>query len=162
VPHVDDGGARRGTRLVGWILVVAQLGLVALCLVPVGPVGGPTLPGLGLACLALAAVVGVLALRALGQDTRVHPEPASTALRTEGIYRRVRHPMYTAVLLACLGVAVASGRLLSIACFAALAVVLVAKSRFEDQLLHERFGAAHDAYVAEVPALVPLPVLRRG
>lgn len=141
---------------VGSLLVGAQFGLIGLCLLPVGPTVGPGFRPLGLVCLGLAALVGLLALLALGTDTRVHPEPhRSASLRTGGIYSRLRHPMYTAVLLACLGVAVSTARVLSIAAFCALVVVLTAKYRVEDRLLERRFGSDFVRYRDAVPALVP-------
>ncbi|HSO03012.1 MAG TPA: hypothetical protein VLQ92_00920 [Candidatus Limnocylindrales bacterium] len=92
-------------RRIGNLLVAAQFTLIGLCVLPLGPViGSGQLRPLGLACLALAAVVGGLALLAMGSDTRVHPVPdAQTPLRMNGIYAWIRHPMYAAVLLACLG-----------------------------------------------------------
>ena len=144
-------------RRTGTALVLAQFGLILMCLLPVGPViGSGQLRPLGLVCLALAALVGGLALAAMGSDTRVHPVPDSTAtLRTNGIYAWIRHPMYAAVLLACLSVVLSTGRVLAIVAFGALVVVLRAKARFEDRLLGEKFGAPYADYAARVPALIP-------
>lgn len=144
---------------VGWVLVSAQFTLIGLCLLPVGPVlGSEQLRPIGLAALGLAAVVGGLALVALGADTRVHPVPAQSAiLHTHGIYAFIRHPMYAAVLLACLGVTLSTGRVLSIASFVVLVVVLHVKSRFEDRLLEARFGWQFAVYASRVPAILPQP-----
>jgi protein-S-isoprenylcysteine O-methyltransferase Ste14 len=147
-------------RRAGSALVAAQFGLVALCLVPVGPVlwAVPAARTAGLVCLGLAALVGVLALVGLGRHTRVHPVPAAEApLRTGGIYGVIRHPMYAAVLLACLGVTLSAGRLLALLALVALAGVLRVKARFEDQLLAEQFGWQFAVYECRVPALVPQP-----
>jgi protein-S-isoprenylcysteine O-methyltransferase Ste14 len=151
-------------RQVGNALVAAQFLLVALCLLPVGPTfGGGQLRWLGLACLALAALVGGLALLALGRDTRVHPIPAPTAeLRTRGIYSVVRHPMYAAVLLACAGVTLASGRVLSLVALVLLSGVLHVKARFEDRMLSQAFGWQFAVYAQRVPAIVPQPWRGRG
>ena len=144
-------------RRTGTALVLAQFGLILMCLLPVGPViGSGQLRPLGLLCLALAAVVGGLALAAMGSDTRVHPVPDATAsLRTNGIYAWIRHPMYAAVLLACLSVVLSTGRVLAIVSFGVLVVVLRTKARFEDRMLDEKFGAPYADYAARVPALIP-------
>ncbi len=144
-------------RRTGTALVLAQFGLILMCLLPVGPViGSGQLRPLGLVCLVLAALVGGLALAAMGSDTRVHPVPDATAtLRTNGIYAWIRHPMYAAVLLACLSVVLSTGRVLAIVAFGALVVVLRAKARFEDRMLGEKFGAPYADYAARVPALIP-------
>lgn len=149
--------ARR--RRVGTLLVGAQFLLVGLCVLPVGPVLGiGPWPALGMAGLVLSAVVGLLALAAMGSDTRVHPVPAEAArLRTNGIYSVIRHPMYAAVLLACAGVTLGSARLLSLIALIALGLVLSAKARFEDRLLSERFGWQFAVYASRVPAVVPRP-----
>ena len=100
--------------------------------------------------------MGGLALAAMGSDTRVHPVPDATAtLRTNGIYAWIRHPMYAAVLLACLGVVLSTGRVLSVVAFGALVVVLRAKARFEDRMLGEKFGAPYADYAARVPGVDP-------
>lgn len=145
-------------RRFGGLLVVGQFALIALCLLPVGPTLGPGLRPLGLLCLGLAAGVGGLALVALGSDTRVHPAPHGTAtLHTHGIYAWIRHPMYTAVLLACSGVTLSTARVLSVVALLCLGVVLTVKRRFEDHLLEQRFGMAFEAYRDRVPALIPRP-----
>jgi protein-S-isoprenylcysteine O-methyltransferase Ste14 len=146
-------------RRIGNLLVAAQFSLILLCLLPVGPsIGSGQLRPLGLVCLALAAVVGGLALLAMGADTRVHPVPdAQTPLRVNGIYAWIRHPMYAAVLLATLGVTLSTGRVLSLLAFLALVVVLHLKADFEDRMLQEKFGWQFSVYASRVPALIPQP-----
>jgi protein-S-isoprenylcysteine O-methyltransferase Ste14 len=150
----DDAAHRKGTRL-----VAAQFALIALCLLPLGPtLGTGQLRPVGVACLVLAAGVGLLGLLGLGADTRVHPVPhEQSQLHTRGIYAWIRHPMYAAVLLACLGVTFSSGRVLSLVAVVVLAGVLRVKWHFEDHLLEERFGSQFTAYAARVPAVVPAP-----
>ena len=153
-------------RRVGNALVVAQFSLIGLCLLPVGPVlfgsgagaaAGPARVA-GLVCLVLAALVGGLAVLALGRDTRVHPVPhAGARLHTNGIYAVIRHPMYAAVLFACLGVTLVTGRLLALLSLIALGVVLHLKSQFEDRMLSAQFGWQFAVYASHVPALVPQP-----
>jgi protein-S-isoprenylcysteine O-methyltransferase Ste14 len=146
-------------RRIGTLLVVAQFTLVGLCLLPLGPaIGSGQLRPLGLICLALAAVVGGLALLSLGSATRVHPVPdARTPLLVSGIYAWIRHPMYAAVLLACAGVTLSTGRVLSLLSLVVLTVVLHAKARFEDHMLQEKFGWQFSLYASRVPALCPQP-----
>jgi protein-S-isoprenylcysteine O-methyltransferase Ste14 len=153
-------GRRRAERkrLIGNLLVLGQLAMLGLCLLPVGPVLWDGLPVAGLVSLGLAALVGLLALAAMGRDLRVHPVPArGVRLRTEGIYGVIRHPMYLAVLLAALGVVLATGRLLGVVGLAGLVGVLTAKAAFEDRLLQSRFGWQFAVYACRVPAIVPQP-----
>ncbi len=149
----DETHHRTGSRL-----VYAQFVLIGVCVLPVGPVLWSGQWALGLVALLLAGAVGAWALLSMGADTRVHPVPdTSTPLHTHGLYAWIRHPMYLAVLLACLGVTLASGRALALGALLCLAVVLGVKSRFEDRLLAAKFGAQFTDYAARVPALIPAP-----
>ncbi len=142
----------------GSLLVIAQFTLIGVCLLPLGPTLWSGLWALGLISLLLAGAVGVLALVSMGPDTRVHPVPdRQTPLHTHGLYAWIRHPMYLAVLLACLGVTLASGRALALVGLLCLAGVLAVKSRFEDRLLAQKFGTQYIDYAARVPALLPQP-----
>jgi len=72
-----------------------------------------------------------------------------------GPYRWVRHPIYTGLLLAFAGSAIARGQWRGI-----LAVVIVFaafwfKLRLEERWMVETFGDAYVRYQAEVPALIP-------
>ena len=150
---------RERAHRVGTVLVVAQFVLIGLVLAPVGPtLGSGQLRPVGMVLLALAAVVGGLALVALGRDTRVHPVPEQgTVLHTHGIYAFVRHPMYAAVLLACSGVTLATGRVLAIVALVLLMGVLAAKARLEDLFLEAMFGWQFAVYASRVPAILPQP-----
>lgn len=153
----------RNRRRRGDILVGAQFALLGLTLVPVGPrfpLGWAQVVGWG--AVAAGAVVGSLALGKLGRATKVHPIPAAGApLRTTGIYGVVRHPMYLAVLLLASGATLISGRLVALLATSALALVLVGKLRFEEEMLEEQFGWQYSVYANHVPALLPRPGRRR-
>jgi protein-S-isoprenylcysteine O-methyltransferase Ste14 len=100
--------------------------------------------------LALAGALG------LGRQLRPHPQPSAKAvLRTDGVYARVRHPIYTGLLLGAGGVAVLRARREPLLAVAFLAGILQLKARYEERLLQARFGAAYDSYAAQVPRFVP-------
>jgi protein-S-isoprenylcysteine O-methyltransferase Ste14 len=76
-------------------------------------------------------------------------------LITTGPYRWVRHPIYTGVLLALLGTALAVGEWRGL-----LAVVLAGaafwrKLGIEEAVMRRQFGAAYASYAEHVPALIP-------
>ncbi len=127
-----------------WALVAAQaVILAAIALTPssVGPsvasareVGG---------VLVLAGVVGILvAAAALGRALTPLPEPNGAGMTARGPYRWVRHPMYSAVLLTCVGVAVARGTLVVWLLVALLAALFWFKARREERFL----AAAYPGY----------------
>ncbi|MGW3126231.1 methyltransferase family protein [Streptomyces sp. NPDC001123] len=76
-------------------------------------------------------------------------------LRTGGPYRLVRHPIYTGLLGLVVGAMLACGFGVRTAVLAVAVPWLLSRVRTEDALMAGRFGAAHDAYRAGVPALIP-------
>jgi protein-S-isoprenylcysteine O-methyltransferase Ste14 len=79
-----------------------------------------------------------------------------------GPYAYVRHPIYTGLLTALLGSAIALGELRG---FLGVAIVLAAfwrKLRIEEGFMRELFPGQYERYMAEVPALVPFTKARRS
>jgi protein-S-isoprenylcysteine O-methyltransferase Ste14 len=72
-----------------------------------------------------------------------------------GPYGLVRHPIYTGVLVAVLGTAVAKGTILGVVGAALMTIGLVMKARLEETWLVEQLGPDYDAYRRRVPMLVP-------
>jgi protein-S-isoprenylcysteine O-methyltransferase Ste14 len=73
-----------------------------------------------------------------------------------GPYRLLRHPIYTAMLGMFLGTAIASSQYHALIGLAILVVAYLRKTRLEEQILRETFGADYDAYCRDTWALVPL------
>lgn len=65
-------------------------------------------------------------------------------LVTHGIYRFIRHPMYTSVLLSCLAFTLTNSHNLSQIIMLVLFVDLIIKSNVEETLLIERFNTYQD------------------
>ena len=76
-------------------------------------------------------------------------------LVTSGPYALVRHPIYTGLLFGFLGSAIARGRWSALLAVALFFLSALRKYRLEERWMHERFGAAYDAYRARVKAIVP-------
>jgi protein-S-isoprenylcysteine O-methyltransferase Ste14 len=91
---------------------------------------------LGIPLLAVGAWVGLAALRMHGRRLTPLPEPnpALGLLRT-GVYARVRHPMYTGLLLSAFGLAIVAQKPLAIAAAGALTVFFNLKAREEERRL---------------------------
>ncbi len=124
-----------------------------------GPAANP--PGmvstLGLLLSLGAIVLGVSARAYLGRSYA--PRPARTAngqLVTDGPYRWIRHPMYSAALLWSLGWPLIMSSLLGAA--AALVFVIPAlrvRMLREEEALAAAFGEVYTAYRAKTRRLVP-------
>ncbi|MBK6830074.1 MAG: isoprenylcysteine carboxylmethyltransferase family protein [Flavobacteriales bacterium] len=118
------------------LLVVGQFGSIAVLLFG----GGWQLPWWAWVLFVLGLLVFAWAVASLGGNNfTILPDPRrANTLSQRGIYRWLRHPMYTAVLLC--GVAVSFGAP-SMARWIALgvcAVVLVIKVYYEEALLTAR------------------------
>jgi protein-S-isoprenylcysteine O-methyltransferase Ste14 len=72
-----------------------------------------------------------------------------------GPYRRVRHPIYTGILLAVLGSAFAEGQWRALVALALITAAFLHKIKVEERVLTEQFGDAYRQYQTEVPALLP-------
>ena len=76
-------------------------------------------------------------------------------LVTGGPYGIVRHPIYTGLLLAFVGSAVARGTLAGAVALVLVVPALWRKLRMEERWMREQFGEAYVAYSRRVPALIP-------
>jgi protein-S-isoprenylcysteine O-methyltransferase Ste14 len=72
-----------------------------------------------------------------------------------GPYRWIRHPIYTGLLLAFLGSAIALGEWRGLLALFIAAAALWRKSRIEERWLEDLFGAAHADYRRSTWALIP-------
>jgi protein-S-isoprenylcysteine O-methyltransferase len=72
-----------------------------------------------------------------------------------GPYKLVRHPIYSGVLLALLGTAIAIGELRGLIAFGLFLAGWWLKARVEEVVLVEQFGEQYRIYQSEVKALIP-------
>jgi len=139
-------------------LVTAQFVLLlALVLVPRG--GGWVVPPWLRVVAGVLGVVGVVIMllggTALGRGLTAAPLPnAHAQLRTGGLYRFVRHPIYSGLLLMAGAIAVVSGSVARLLVFAALVGLINVKARWEERQLMRRFPD-YAAYAARTPRFVP-------
>jgi len=76
-------------------------------------------------------------------------------LVTTGPYAIVRHPIYTGLLLALAGSAMARGELRGLLAVVIATLALWRKLGLEERWMREQFGARYDAYRQRVAALIP-------
>ena len=77
-------------------------------------------------------------------------------LVTSGPYRWVRHPIYTGVLSAFTGSALALGRVGNLFGFAIMLAIFVHKMRLEEKVLDEHFGQRYADYRRTTRRIIPL------
>lgn len=89
---------------------------------------------------------------------RVSPVPDEQAtLITDGPYRYIRHPMYTAILLCCAGLLICHFTWLRLAMAVTLAIVLIFKLSWEEEMLKEKF-AEYGEYMKRSKRVLPFVV----
>ncbi len=109
----------------------------------------------GLAYMAMGVLAGVRGARDLGRNLTPMPHPLPGAELVEtGVYRRVRHPLYAAVMLVAFGWGTAMASVRSLMAAGLLAVWLDAKARREEAWLMARFPG-YAAYRARTRRFVP-------
>ena len=139
-------------RLISRLLVAAQLALLTAIAIPDRQLYlSPT----GTVLVALGVGLGLWAMVVMGRHLRIMPEPAADAkLLRRGPYRLIRHPMYSAVVLAAAGWLLCDFSWARLACLAALLPVLAFKAAREERLLGEKFPDYAD-YRAATRRFVP-------
>lgn len=111
---------------------------------------------LGLAFMSLGLLVVLTAALGLGRALTPLPKPNEAGkLIASGIYRWVRHPIYTGVLLIALGWAFYIEGLVTLWSVAVLAIFFDIKSRREEQWLLEKYPE-YAAYQQKTQRLIPL------
>ena len=154
----SDVTAARGDVRTARLLVIAQFVLLVLLVLLRGRDDWPVPHALMVAsvtAVVLGLVIMVIGGTALGRGLTATPLPNEHAqLRTGGLYRFVRHPIYGGLLLAAAAITVGSGSVFRLVVFVALVVLLSLKARWEETRLSARFGG-YAAYAARTPRFVP-------
>lgn len=137
----------------GRVLVAAQFALIAWLIWPLTPQRW-SLPALVLLGFALALGLWTLAHNRPGNfNIRLEPK-ASGRLVTSGPYAYMRNPMYSALLLFAAAEVAAYDDPWKIACWFALALVLLAKSMLEERGLRAQH-AGYAEYAKRVRRFIP-------
>ena len=90
-------------------------------------------------------VAAYMSYRVLGRNFRVFAAPRrSGTLATSGIYSKVRHPMYTAVICAFLGYVIYWGSKWSFLFWLAMTALYVIKAWKEESVLEQRYSGYND------------------
>lgn len=149
--------APKASRGAAWVVAQFTLMLALLAAAPLwrGQWSGPWTWVAGGVLLAVGAWAGVRGERDLGQHRTPHPRAKDDIqLITTGIYARVRHPLYLAVIALGFAWAVLWRSEPALGLAAAQAPFFDAKARREEHWLRERF-AGYDDYARRVKRFIP-------
>lgn len=142
----------------GWLFVGIQVCLLLTIVLLPSADHWPTPTWLqALASVLFFAGVGLGIAAALGLGSSLTPTPVPThrgVLKTGGLYRFMRHPIYTAVLLLVVAMTVRSGNLVTLIIGVGTMVFFNVKARWEEQRLRETYPDYRD-YAATTPRFLP-------
>jgi protein-S-isoprenylcysteine O-methyltransferase Ste14 len=131
----------------GWVLVVIQFTLLAIILLSsafefkyVNRELMPVVHYIGVTLILIGALFFTVILITFGQYMTPNPVPRDKAvLKTTGLYKFVRHPMYFTVLVLLLGVILYFQAFYSLIWLVIAFFFLVFKSTFEESYLMKKF-----------------------
>jgi len=111
---------------------------------------------IAIAVMTSGLVLAIWARRALGDNWSgtVTVKEGHELVQT-GPYRRIRHPIYTGILLMILGTGLAGGRVHSLLAFPIALIALWLKSRMEERWMAAEFGERYATYRKASWALIP-------
>lgn len=156
------------SRLARLVLMVCAIALLALNSVPLPFLNYRFLPAgiwrfwTGALVTFVGLIFSVWARRHLGKNwSQAVTLKEGHELITTGPYALVRHPIYTGLLLALVGTAMARGEWRGLLAVALVFYALWRKSKLEEEWLLEQFGETYTAYSQRVGALVPYFIQRK-
>lgn len=110
----------------------------------------------GFVFLVLGVAIIVLALIRLGNSLTIFPSPKKEgALQTSGLYSRIRHPIYTGVILSALGGAILLLDGTKLVVGITLWILFYYKSRYEEVRLRRHYGQEYTAYQQKAGRFFP-------
>lgn len=138
------------------LLVWAQFLLFALLLLPGEPLWSEAwVTVLALLLALVGAVVAIAGVAVLGRDLVVWVAPRPDApLRTDGVYRLTRNPIYLGLMVATAGWVLWRGRIELVVVWLLFCTVLVVKARVEQHRLVDAYGEAYREYAERTPLLL--------
>ena len=111
--------------------------------------------GLGLLLIMLGASVAGVGVLNLGRNLSPLPEPkADTQLVETGLYRWVRHPIYSGLIAGCFGWALLNHSALALLLAVAVFVFFDVKARREERVMAARLAGYRD-YMQRVRRFIP-------
>jgi protein-S-isoprenylcysteine O-methyltransferase Ste14 len=128
------------------------MGLLLHLMLPLHVLPTPLARGIGVVCVLVSGPLALMTLRALSRaHTPVDPMKPTTALVTEGPFRYSRNPIYVALTLLYLGVALLVNALwILLLVVPVLVVIRYGVIAREEAYLTRKFGDAYHQYMAQV------------
>lgn len=112
--------------------------------------------GIGLMIQVIGMSIGIWAILTIGiGNFNIQPEVKSDSLITRGPYKWIRNPMYSAVILFFIPIAIQNLNWLNLILIVLLIMTLYLKILSEEKLLKEKFGNQYLHYKSITKRLIP-------
>jgi len=134
----------------GWAVVLAAHGPEGL-----GVRGAPAGVLAGNLLLVASIVLVAIAQAQMGRSWRVGIDAAPTLLVTQGLFGRVRNPIYAGVMLALAGMVAVSPSAFTLLLLVQVALWIALQARLEEAHLARQHGEVYAAYAARAGRFVP-------
>lgn len=85
-------------------------------------------------------------------DVAIHKDHQ---LKTDGLYRYIRHPSYSGLLIICLGLSIAMNSLLSVIVVLSVVIAILYRINVEEAILIKEFGKVYKDYMKNTGKLAP-------
>lgn len=110
--------------------------------------------GVLVTCVGVAIAIWARTILGGNWSSMVTVKQDHTLIRT-GPYAVVRHPIYSGLILAILGTALAIGQWRALAAVGVMFVMFLAKSRIEERFMIGEFGREYEDYRRGTNAIIP-------
>ncbi len=156
-------GGQREDRSNRWIFAPVLLLSIALAWLPpyldsrdLWTLKQPIIRYVGLTLYVLGGILRLAPVFALGRRfSGVVAIQQGHRLKTDGLYRFVRHPSYAGLLVSCAGLTLIFRCWLGLFLVVGFLIILLARIKAEEALLASTFGEEYDAYRRRTWRLVP-------
>jgi len=112
---------------------------------------------LGLALIVIGVIIRLIIIKSLGSFFTANVTiKQNHKLKTDGFYRFLRHPSYTALLLSFIGFGISLNNWISLMIIViTILIVFINRIRIEEKVLIEYFGQEYLDYKKTTKALIP-------
>ena len=112
---------------------------------------------IGFVVVAVGLGISSVAICQMGDSWRIGIDAEGpSALATRGLYAHVRHPIYSGMLLAIVGLAAMTGDILAVSIVVACCVALPIQARLEEEFLLSRHGTKYRWYLQRTGRFWPV------
>lgn len=143
-----------GKKGEGWL--IAQLSLIGIVVLGVHPFVRFCIRLSGWSFILMGSYLLMGGMWNLGENISIFSAPIQdNQLVTNGVYEKVRHPIYGGLILTCLGISIACNSVDKAIVSCALGLVLDQKADIEEEFLVTKYPFAYTTYITKTKKLMP-------